>query len=232
MAPRLEDGRSSVQRNLIIPPRGASYAANLILYGRGYDLFCAPFGGINERYPLSRIAGMPTPFSATELLAELPRLRRYARILTGDAERADGLVEETLRRARHMQEDSFCASSRHTQLLALLRSVSAEHTSPAMRCEIASTQPSAGYPTSPADPGENPRRPASDHGAHMLAQLHDLPLEQREVLVLVAVERMSYADIAALLHIPAATVISRLSQAREALRAIPPYSLSAPNSGS
>src|SRR6185369_10732043 len=130
---------------------------------------------------------MPTPFSATELLAELPRLRRYARILTGDAERADGLVEETLRRARHMQEDSFCASSRHTQLLALLRSVSAEHTSPAMRCEIAS------------------RRPASDHGAHMLAQLHDLPLEQREVLVLVAVERMSYADIAALLHIPAAT---------------------------
>ena len=175
---------------------------------------------------------MPTPFSTTLLLAELPRLRRYARILTGDAERADGLVEETLRRARRMQDDSFGASTRHTQLLALLRSVSAEQTSPAMRCEIASTQPSPGYPTSHADRGENLRRPASDRGAHMLAQLHELPLEQREVLVLVAVERMSYADIAALLHIPAATVISRLSQAREALRAIPPYSLSAPNSAS
>ena len=66
----------------------------------------------------------------------------------------------------------------------------------------------------------------------MLAQLRELPLEQREVLVLVAVERMSYVDIAALLHIPVATVISRLSQAREALRAIPPKPLSAPNSAS
>ena len=66
----------------------------------------------------------------------------------------------------------------------------------------------------------------------MLAQLRELPLEQREVLVLVAVERMSYVDIAALLHMPVATVISRLSQAREALRAIPPNPLSAPNSAS
>jgi len=175
---------------------------------------------------------MPTPFSATELLAQLPRLRRYARILTGDAERADHLVEETLRRARQMQNDSFCASPRQTQLLALLRSVSAEQAPPGTRCEIPSTEPSVGHPTSTADAGESTLQPASDRGAHMLAQLRGLPLEQREVLVLVAVERMSYVDIAALLHIPAATVISRLSQAREALRAIAPNSLSAPNSAS
>jgi RNA polymerase sigma-70 factor (ECF subfamily) len=64
----------------------------------------------------------------------------------------------------------------------------------------------------------------------MLAQLRALPLEQREVLVLVAVERMSYIDIAALLRLPVATVIARLSHAREALRSSAPKAESAPNS--
>lgn len=63
----------------------------------------------------------------------------------------------------------------------------------------------------------------------MLGQLRALPLEQREVLVLVAVEQMSYTEIAALLRLPIATVIARLSHAREALRSRTPASLSAPN---
>jgi RNA polymerase sigma-70 factor (ECF subfamily) len=64
----------------------------------------------------------------------------------------------------------------------------------------------------------------------MLVQLRALPLEQREVLVLVAVEQLSYPEIAALLHLPVATVIARLSHAREALRSSSPKPLSAPNS--
>jgi len=39
------------------------------------------------------------------------------------------------------------------------------------------------------------------------------------VLVLVAVERLSYTEISSLLGMPVATVIARLSQARETLRA-------------
>jgi RNA polymerase sigma-70 factor (ECF subfamily) len=172
------------------------------------------------------------PFSANELLAELPRLRRYARILTSDAERADRLVEETLLRARHMGDDSFSDSTRRSQLLVLLRSVNAEQTPPVTRTETSFPEPSARGPTSNADPGESMTRPPLDRGQQMLAQLRELPLEQREVLVLVAVERMSYVDIATLLDIPVATVVSRLSQARETLRAIPPNPLSAPNSAS
>ena len=172
------------------------------------------------------------PFSATELLAELPRLRRYARILTDDAERADRLVEETLLRARQMQDDSFSESTRRTQLLVLLRSVNAEQTPPATRPETSLPEPLVRGPTANADPSESMKQSPLDRGQQMLAQLRELPLEQREVLVLVAVERMSYVDIAALLHIPVATVVSRLSQARETLRAIPPNPLSAPNSAS
>ena len=59
------------------------------------------------------IAAMPTPFSATRLLAERPRLRRYARILTDDPERADRLVEETLSRARQIQAESATKPARH-----------------------------------------------------------------------------------------------------------------------
>jgi RNA polymerase sigma-70 factor (ECF subfamily) len=155
------------------------------------------------------------PFSAPDLLAELPRLRRYARILTDDPEHADRLVEETLFRFRERRVDSGSDATRRTQLLALLRSVSADHTAPSARREAAA-------PFAVRSP--------PDRGTEMLAQLRALPLEQREVLVLVAVEQMSYADIAALLHLPVATVISRLSQAREVLRSSPPKPVSAPNS--
>src|SRR6187431_331275 len=85
---------------------------------------------------------MTMPFSATELLAELPRLRRYARILTDDPERADRLVEETLLRCRQMQRESAARSvgARSLQLLALLRSVSAEQPASSTRRE-----PSVGW---------------------------------------------------------------------------------------
>ena len=161
------------------------------------------------------------PFSATELLAALPRLRRYARILTDDAECADRLVEETLVRARQMQDDSIGESTRGTRLLALLRSVNAERPEPSMRRATPPSAPLDGRSNSNADLGESVMQSPPDRGAQMLAQLRELPLEQREILVLVAVERMSYVDIAGLLQIPVATVISRLSQAREALRCDP-----------
>jgi RNA polymerase sigma factor (sigma-70 family) len=50
--------------------------------------------------------------------------------------------------------------------------------------------------------------------------LRHLPDEQREVLLLVALEEMSYSDIAVTLGIPVGTVMSRLSRGRERLRAV------------
>ena len=45
-----------------------------------------------------------------------------------------------------------------------------------------------------------------------------LPAEQREALLLVAVEGMSYAEAAAVLDIPPGTLMSRLARGRAALR--------------
>jgi RNA polymerase sigma-70 factor (ECF subfamily) len=50
--------------------------------------------------------------------------------------------------------------------------------------------------------------------------LSQLPDDQREILLLVALEEMTYADIAATLGIPVGTVMSRLSRGRERLRMV------------
>jgi RNA polymerase sigma-70 factor, ECF subfamily len=174
---------------------------------------------------------MFTPFSAAELLAEIPRLRRYARILTDDPQRADHLVEETLARARQMRDESALASTRGTQLLALLRSA---HANDVERRDPPDAR--AAFPAPPAhadaDPKRGPAPSPPDRGAEILAQLWRLPFGQREILVLVAVERMSYAEIASLLDLPVATVIARLSQARETLRSSVSTPLSAPKNAS
>jgi len=47
-----------------------------------------------------------------------------------------------------------------------------------------------------------------------------LPAEQRAVLLLVTLEEMSYDEVARTLGIPIGTVMSRLSRAREKLRAM------------
>src|SRR6516225_6716447 len=56
------------------------------------------------RYPISVTSPIPTSATAAglphkDLLAAIPRLRRYARVLTGDSTRADDLVQDTLARA-------------------------------------------------------------------------------------------------------------------------------------
>jgi RNA polymerase sigma-70 factor (ECF subfamily) len=45
-----------------------------------------------------------------------------------------------------------------------------------------------------------------------------LPVDQREVLLLVAVEQLTYEEVSNALGIPIGTVMSRLSRGRERLR--------------
>ena len=54
----------------------------------------------------------------------------------------------------------------------------------------------------------------------LVAALQRLPVDQREALLLVSVERFSYAECAEALGIPIGTVMSRVSRGRSALRTL------------
>jgi RNA polymerase sigma-70 factor (ECF subfamily) len=174
---------------------------------------------------------MTMPMSARDLLAALPRLRRYARLLIADRRRADDLVEKTLAKARQRLDPTPFGLRPIAQLLALLRTLYAE--------EFAGKQPREPGPAPHAgDPAPGPGTNLNEFGLPSqadrtdwaLAQLFHLPVEQREVIVLVAVEQMSYEEIAAVLDVPIATVMTRLAQAREELHSWAPGAIPAPKS--
>jgi RNA polymerase sigma-70 factor (ECF subfamily) len=149
---------------------------------------------------------------AEHIVQLIPRLRRYARALVGERAAADDLVQDTLERAW----SKLHLYRRGTDLRAWLFTV---------MHNVYVNQIRAARPGTPLD-DEMPElaRPARESEALELRDVERaigaLPPEQREVLLLVALEDMSYAAAARALGIPIGTVMSRLSRARDKLRAM------------
>ena len=147
------------------------------------------------------------------IVAEIPRLRRYARALTGQEERADDLVQDTLERA--LDKWRFWQSSRDLRpwLFSIMHNLHIDQHRRETRIDYCDD----------ADLPELPQR-AEQTDALEIRDLDRaltlLPLEQREVLLLVALEELSYADVAKAIDQPIGTVMSRLSRARTRLKAI------------
>ena len=149
---------------------------------------------------------------AQRLVELIPRLRRYARALVGDRSSADDLVQDTLERAwtkLHLYR-------RGTDLRAWLFTVM--HNVHVNRVRASRATDTLGDEM----PELAQRAPQSD--ALLVRDLDRsisrLPSEQRAVLLLVTLEEMSYEEVARTLGIPIGTVMSRLSRAREKLRAM------------
>ena len=147
-----------------------------------------------------------------DLLACIPSLRRYARGLTGDSDRADDLVQDTLERAwaRHSMWQ------RRGELRAWLFGIMHNHFVDRLRARRARAEHGTGD-----ELPEVAQRPMQGDGLALRdvdRLLQRLSPEHREVLLLVGVEELSYQDVAALLAIPLGTVMSRLSRARARLR--------------
>jgi RNA polymerase sigma-70 factor (ECF subfamily) len=149
---------------------------------------------------------------AQRLVDLIPRLRRYARALVGERAGADDLVQDTLERAW----SKLHLYRRGTDLRAWLFTV---------MHNVHVNKLRAARPADPLDEGMPElalRAPQAD--ALLVRDLDRaiarLPADQRAVLLLVTLEEMSYEEVARTLGIPIGTVMSRLSRARDKLRAM------------
>ena len=144
---------------------------------------------------------------------EIPRLRRYARALTRNGERADDLVQDTLLRALDKAQLWKPGTDLRAWLFTIMHNQYVNAVRRAMRedgaVDIEQMSSSLAATTDPT-------------GSRQLYELDRalgfLPQEQRAVILLVGLEGMSYETAAEVLSIPIGTVRSRLSRGRDALR--------------
>lgn len=148
-----------------------------------------------------------------DLAAHLPRLRRYARALTGDRFLADDLVQDTLERALTKFFLWRKTGRLESWLLTIMHNVFINQVKTrANRPPETVLDDMAVEPATRA--GQNDRLEVRD----LDSALSRLPPDQREVLLLVTLEEFSYEETAAILDVPVGTVMSRLSRARDRLR--------------
>jgi RNA polymerase sigma-70 factor (ECF subfamily) len=167
--------------------------------------------------PLASSAAAALP--QTELVAAIPRLRRYALLLTRNQARADDLVQDTLARAWDKRRLWQAGSNLRAWLFTIMHNLHVNQCALARReaGTVSLDSDESGAALAVADPSNQLDRVELHE---LVQQVGRLPAEQREVLLMAAVEGMGYKEIAAALDIPIGTVMSRLSRARDKLRRI------------
>jgi RNA polymerase sigma-70 factor, ECF subfamily len=150
--------------------------------------------------------------------AEIPRLRRYARALVGDSSEADDLIQDTLERALARLEQWRDGDNPRKWLFSILHNLHVD----GMRRK-SRRPPHVGLDSL----GTDHSAPAADgaSGSDLDRALQLLTADQREVVLLVGLEGLSYAETAEVLSIPMGTVMSRLARGRDRLRGLLAYGL-------
>jgi RNA polymerase sigma factor (sigma-70 family) len=149
------------------------------------------------------------------IVDQIPALRRYARALTGDAWAADDLVQDTLERACSKWRLWAAGSDLRAWLFTVMHNLFVNQIRSAARQMQGST-------VDIDDVAHELSAPELVMGQSLDLQrcLLCLPADQREVLLLVSIEDMSYAEVAKITGTPIGTVMSRLSRARSRLQTL------------
>ena len=161
-------------------------------------------GNVNE-------ARRPLKTTADLLVVQIPRLRRYARALTGDENRADDLVQDCLARALARLNLWKPGTDMRAWLFTIMHNLFVN------QCKRQSKQAdvttfAVGNVLQSYDNSEMDARLSE-----LQSGLQRLAPEQREVLLLVNIEGFSYQQVAGVLDIPSGTVMSRLHRGRQEL---------------
>lgn len=169
---------------------------------------------MDEKVTLDRIAGMEAHDPWAEGLGELmPRLRRFARALTGNQDDADDLVQLSLERALSKRSQWDASRRLDSWLYGIVRNAWID--------EVRSRRRSQGV-FAPEVLGERVGVDTMQHymtGLSVEAAMQLLPPDQRAAIALVLIEGLSYREAASVLEVPMGTLTSRLARGREALQA-------------
>lgn len=149
-----------------------------------------------------------------ELVACVPRLRRFALALAGNQADADDLVQSAVEKALCKLGDFHEGTRMDSWLFKITQNLWIDAQRAQRRRGMHVTLESTMHLS-----GEDGRKIVEDRAmiADALAAIAALPDEQRLVVAYVLVEGFSYKDAAQNLGIPIGTVMSRLSRARETL---------------
>jgi RNA polymerase sigma-70 factor, ECF subfamily len=148
-----------------------------------------------------------------DVVSHVGRLRRYARSLCRDQNEADDIVQETLERALRGIEQFRQDGDLRVWLFGILHNVFISRTR-----AVARSNRHHNEIRSRSDAALLPSEEQSSDLRRVLALVEKLPVEQRQVLLLVSMEGFSTAEIADQLGLPVGTIRSRLARGREALR--------------
>ncbi len=154
---------------------------------------------------------MPTTSFRDELVAEISNLRAFAISLSGSVSLADDLVQETLLRAWSKSDKFQPGTSLRAWLFTILRNIYYSN----YRKRAREVQDSDGaYARRLIVSGDQESHLDLEDFRKALARL---PTEQREVLILVGANGLSYEEAATICEVEIGTIKSRLSRARSKL---------------
>ncbi len=152
----------------------------------------------------------------TEIVALLPRLRRFARSLTGNAADADDVVQIALERSLRNLEQYQPGTRLDSWMFRVVKNAWIDEIRSRRRRDriFAPSEEGDAIGDASAQTLEARRRLTEVEAA-----MQELPEEQRLVIALICVEGLSYAEASQVLDVPVGTLSSRLTRGRETLLA-------------
>ena len=159
---------------------------------------------------MTRVVGDPMQ---RDLVALLPRLRRFARGLAGSLDAADDLVQAACERALANRAQWQKGTRLDSWMYRIVQNLWIDQMRTKGRWHQADEETLAALPANDMVRAVEARIEL----AAVRSAIDALPPDQRAVLMLVTVEGQSYRDAAEILEVPIGTVMSRLARARLAL---------------
>lgn len=148
-----------------------------------------------------------------EIASHAAALRRYALVLVADAHEADDLVQECLSRVLAQMRAWKPVRDLRAYLFTTLHNVFVD-ASRRRKLRRSDVPIDASLPELALPANQTKRLEYRD----LVIALSQLPPPQREVVLLIGLEGMSYQEASQVLGVPIGTIMSRLSRGREALR--------------